>query len=329
LGSDSVKIAESSGGKKLEYISREPVNLPNEPPGSEKIMNRYREILKKISQKRKLSDKKIQFSIQDESIFVKYLELPKLSRNELKVALPIEVERFYPLSIDKITYSYSLVPVLSEDKFKIGVVISIIPKRLINEKLKLFSSITSQVLDKGSILSTFALAKTNVFSDYYEDDKLIVQIDVGHRFTTITLSQNNKIFHSRYIGSGGRDFTEAFRRSHQVSFEEAEQIKLEYDISTDKDDPFEASLRNWAREVKRTINYYRIKMTSRKLEMSKILLSGGGARMKGLLDYLEKFIGIPSFLDSLQIPGISKILEINDFSSDDLIFYKTAIGLTF
>lgn len=327
MGTDSIKVAESQGGKKIIYFSILPINLPEEPFDSDIRIKKKSDLLKQVYKERNLKEKNIFTSVEDESVMVKYLELPKLSREELEVALPIEIDRMFPFQKDEIIINKKMVDVLSGDKSKIAIVISAIPKSIVDDMRSLFSIQSSLSAEKISVPSTIALGKTNVYSEYHRGDQLVMLIDIGFRYTNVALCKDDAIYHSRYFSLGGKNFTESFITSKRVTFKEAEKIKFNYDIRLDRDIHFNASLDSWAKEIKRTLKFYKTRLTSSTLDISGILLSGGGARIKGLAEYISAQANIEVKYDQLKVPGLSRIQKDLNTDSDDMLLMKVAIGL--
>jgi len=326
MGTDSIKVAESQGGKKIIYYSILPINLPQETFNSEIRIKKKSDLLKKIYRERNLKEKDIYTSVEGESVMVKYLELPKLSKDELEVALPIEIDRMFPFQRDDIIINRKSVDVLSGDRSKMALVISAIPLSIVDDMRSLFSIQSSLSAEKISVPSTIALGRVNVYSQYHRGDQLVMLIDIGFRYTNVALCKDNEIYHSRYFALGGRDFTESFVTSKRVSFKEAEKIKLDYDIRLDKDTHFNATLDSWAKEIKRTQKFYETRLATKPLKLTGILLSGGGAKLKGLPEYLSAQTNIEAKHDELKIPGLSKVQKkVKDYEDTHLM--KVAIGL--
>ena len=159
MGTDSIKVAESQGGKKIIYYSILPINLPQETFNSEIRIKKKSDLLKKIYRERNLKEKDIYTSVEGESVMVKYLELPKLSKDELEVALPIEIDRMFPFQRDDIIINRKSVDVLSGDRSKMALVISAIPLSIVDDMRSLFSIQSSLSAEKISVPSTIALGR--------------------------------------------------------------------------------------------------------------------------------------------------------------------------
>ena len=90
----------------------------------------------------------------------------------------------------------------------------------------------------------------------------------------------------RDIPLGGNRYSEAAQREMGVSFEEAEQLK-----KSDRDDDhtlttvMESVNAEVASEIARTIDYF--KTTSSESEITRVLLCGGGAKVRGLAQQLR------------------------------------------
>ena len=326
MGHSAVKIAESNNGKKITFLACYPID--NGISHSENSRSdQVKQIFKEITKDRSFTDKRIFNSVQDESVMVKYMELPLLSKEEMKTALPIETERVIPFNLDEIIVNYKKVSVLSDDPGKMGITAAVIPKKLLDHRKDIFTVFSSNHVEKMTIPSTMAFEKINHYSAYFNKNHITVFIDIGAKFTNISLGRNNEIYHSRFFSHGVIDFNEAFMKSKRSDMEKADKIRRNYYIGKDRDIYFIASLEIWAKEVKRTLEYYRRRLTTVPLIIDKVLLSGGGSLMNGMKEYVEKISETETHLDKLEIPGIDAIRKKQNISPDELALFKVVLGL--
>jgi type IV pilus assembly protein PilM len=100
---------------------------------------------------------------------------------------------------------------------------------------------------------------------------------------------------ARDVVLGGRQLTEQIQNRFDISFEEAEAIKIGRTDPGDNREELEglfvSACSQWVTEVKRAIDFYYSNYPDDKL--SRIILSGGGAKIKGLAEFFTKEINIP------------------------------------
>jgi type IV pilus assembly protein PilM len=95
---------------------------------------------------------------------------------------------------------------------------------------------------------------------------------------------------ARDVVLGSRQLTEQIENLFGVSFAEAEGLKTGEIVSGDKQEELENLFANtctqWVTEVKRAIDFYYSNHPGQTI--SKIVLSGGGAKIQGLTDFFAK-----------------------------------------
>jgi type IV pilus assembly protein PilM len=124
-----------------------------------------------------------------------------------------------------------------------------------------------------------------VTSPATQDDTTIL-VNIGASVMNVNIVGGGVSLFTRDIPLGGNRYSEAVQREMGVSFEEAEQLK-----KSDQDDDhtlaavMESVNAEVASEIARTIDYF--KTTSSESEIARVLLFGGGAKVKGLAQQLR------------------------------------------
>jgi type IV pilus assembly protein PilM len=173
-------------------------------------------------------------------------------------------------------------------------------------------------------VETFAVEDSYTLSPNYEAGKeeVIALIDIGARITNMNILENGISVFNRDIMIGGNDFTEAIRKEMGLlDFSQAEEMKLTVGSLAVEDrfrsqraygdgerfmgvyyaiEPIATRLLD---ELDRSFAYYYTQLPSYKKSIDKVILSGGGAALKGLdiflkeglnmkLEYNDPFVGI-------------------------------------
>jgi type IV pilus assembly protein PilM len=129
-----------------------------------------------------------------------------------------------------------------------------------------------------------------------------VAVSIGHDRTTVAVSDGRLCEFTRVLDWGGARVTAAIQKALDVDAAEAERVKRSLDISaTPADEPAderttkaaEAARREvngLARELASSLHFYQDQVDS--LGFAEIVITGGGAHLKGLAEQLEELIGI-------------------------------------
>jgi len=166
------------------------------------------------------------------------------------------------------------------------------------------------------------VALSNIFYSFYKSNeekdknKAVAILDVGSSVSNLTIILNGTPRFTRDIFIGSNEFTKRISNALGVSMDEAEAIKknpkdkLEKVISS-----CELVIASIVQELKLSFDYF---VTEKNVETEKLLVTGGGAKLIGFTDVLEKSLGIDakqwSPVDYMQIGSDLSEKDINEIS---------------
>jgi type IV pilus assembly protein PilM len=120
-------------------------------------------------------------------------------------------------------------------------------------------------------------------------------VNVGAEELGINIIHNGASLFTRDSSYGGSQITKAIMSAFNVSFEEAEKMKLGgTKIDKEKEgleEIFMSVVSNWVQEIKRALDF--VASTYPNKTIDRILLSGGSSRIPGFQKYLELETDIP------------------------------------
>ena len=164
-----------------------------------------------------------------------------------------------------------------------------------------------------------------------------VVVSIGHDRSTLAISDGTVCDFMRVLDWGGEKLENAIARDLGLTGEEAAELKLRLDLSsddtdweTDEDDPrlhharsaVTHELQTLAREVIASLEFYQGEPGS--LAISEVLITGGTTRLPGLADELERLTRVPvRVADPLAAVQVTNGLA----ERDDLACLAVAIGL--
>jgi type IV pilus assembly protein PilM len=144
-----------------------------------------------------------------------------------------------------------------------------------------------------------AFAVANMFELNYEaTDSSIALVNVGSGNVNIHVLREGVSMFTRDIGMGGRQFTEEIQRTLNISYEDAELMKVgdpERDDRAVVPEEIEQVLssvgESLATEIQRSLDFYL--STAADGGLSRIYLSGGAARTPGLARAISRQTSLP------------------------------------
>ena len=131
-------------------------------------------------------------------------------------------------------------------------------------------------------------------------------VSIGHLQTDVAVGLENGLAFARSIAVGGKLFTEEVAKTFGLSPVQAEVRKHAGCGLRDTDACYEqlrAAADRWASQFNACMGVYRSQFQDRRLAIGKIVLSGGGAQLKGLREYLAQKLGLP-VITSAELPDI-------------------------
>ncbi len=232
--------------------------------------------------------------MQGARVFTRHLHLPRMSPQELSVAVPIEVENSLPFPLDDAMHGFVVGEALDRDPTRRGVTFVAAPRSTFSPLLNLLRELTG-VQNVTMEIPAFALARLTGVADGNADSQFTVLVDVGARFTHVGFAREGMVYQARDFEAGGEDFTRSLQVARGLTRDQAEQMKVEEPLL---DDPrrrswLEPSLTRWTREVQRSVEYFRYRLPVAPLRIDRLLLTGGGALLQGLGQHLSTALEVP------------------------------------
>ncbi|MDZ7640432.1 MAG: pilus assembly protein PilM [Desulfurivibrio sp.] len=123
-------------------------------------------------------------------------------------------------------------------------------------------------------------------------------VDIGASKMNINIVADGASALTQDVVLGGWHLTEQIQRALDLSFAEAEDIKLGRVAPADEEARQQVAAlvldtcRQWSAEIERALDKYR--GGNPEQEIGRVILSGGGARLAGLADFLERENGLPT-----------------------------------
>ena len=140
-----------------------------------------------------------------------------------------------------------------------------------------------------------------------------VLVNIGASIININVLRGGTTAFTRDITLGGNQYTEEIQKQLNVSYEEAEALKIGGDVVRDAQavvpEEVESIIRsvsdNVATEIQRSLDFFAA--TSTEDEISRIYLSGGSARVPGLTRIIQDKTGLP-----VELINAFRRVEVNE-----------------
>lgn len=268
------------------------VNLP-----PEKIV----EALKDLTREAGVTSKKAVVSLPLKSSFVTVINLPVIEGRDMSEMIGLEARRYIPVPLSEVETDWWVLPEA------LG-----IEKREMEEKPK-FAKVLLVAIHKDAIqkhrdivhragfeisaleLDVFSEARSSVSR---KSSSSIAILDFGASSVKVAIFNLGVLMSSHMINKGGQDLTLAISHSMGVDFSRAEEMKREIGLSNlpehrEIKNIIEPILLYIFSEIEKIIKAYQQK---HRQSVSRIVLAGGGALLKGLLEFAVKNLAVEASL---------------------------------
>jgi type IV pilus assembly protein PilM len=290
---------------------------------------------------KKVKTKYVVACLPEEKAFLQVIKMPIMSEEDLKSAIVFEAENYIPLPVSEVYLDCEVVPPVYNHLDHLDVLLAAIPKKTVDSYLR--------VLKKAGLkpiafeIESLAIARALIKDQTTTYPVLI--IDLGATRSSFIIFAGKSVRFTTSIPVSGIHFTELIAKNLKISFEKAEKLKIIHGLKEGmkiklgekttlektKGKIFEAlipALVDLVQQIKKYIDYYQAHAYLSGLppdgkRIHKLILSGGGANLKGLKEFLELELKIPVEVGN---PWIN-IGEVKNFPKEKSLSFTTAIGL--
>ncbi len=252
--------------------------------------------IKKLTAKTgKLDSRYVAVSLPEEKSFLRVLQMPRMSDQDLKKAVRYEAENYIPFSLDKVYLDSEAITCPKPTGEEVEVLITAMPKKIVDPYVKAVKAagLVPFALETESQAAARALTKDELTG------KPIFLIDFGATSTSFSVYYGDCLRFASFIPVSSEDFTLAVAAEIGKSREEAEALKKLHGLSGKGvtggriAEILGAKIDEMTNEIKKHIDYYIIHSKSGDLSdgekrADKLLLYGGGVELVGLTEALSE-----------------------------------------
>jgi len=308
IGSHAIKLVEIEDTKKGRILKNFGIiGLPQDAivEGAIKEMEIVSSAIKTLYKNMKIKNKSVVTSISGYSVIVKKISIQKRGEAELDASIQDEAEQYIPFDINDVNLDYEILTPPGEeeaekkgegdkgDKGLMDVMLVAAKKDIVEDYVSLLhlTGLSPAILDVDAfaLQNAFELSAENISGCY-------ALVNVGAEELGINAIKNGVSIFTRDSSYGGYQINEAIMSKFDVSYEEAEKIKLGGTKIDHKDkgaleEIFTSVISGWVNEIKRALDFLATTYPDESIE--KIVISGGSCRFPGFQKYLELETEIP------------------------------------
>jgi type IV pilus assembly protein PilM len=273
--------------------------------------------LKQLWQVQRFGADRVILGIANQQVLVRALTIPDLDREQRAKALPFQAREIVALPIDQVVLDFCQLGGPDPETNLVSGLLLATPRAPI---LSAVSAIERAGLKVARVdLSSFGLLRS------IADDEPAVEavVDIGAQLTTVMIHQRGVPRLVRTLARGGQQLTEQISDRMSINEQQAESAKRDVGLEGEHSEltrMLAEALRPLVAEIRTSAQYYRSSSTGEQL--TRMSLTGGGSRLRGIADLLEEHIGVPTrvvdptqHLENAQSPALSQSADHGDLSA--------------
>lgn len=256
------------------------------------------EAVKEAYKKSRIDSNRVNLSICGPNVIMRYIMLPLMNENDLHKSLEFELEKYIPYKKGEAVTDYHILTKLPSNKMLVLLVS--VERRVIEERVSLIQEAGLE----AQLINVDTLALIEAFKLFSPFRGAVAVLDIGYNLSKLVVLENNIPYFSRDIETGEYDIVQTIAEKMAIDFKRAKELAYNpAGQSAEIAQAVKLTLNSLTDEVFLSFEYCERNLDK---EVGQFYLSGGGSRIKALLDSLNKG---PKFKIELLNPTLG--LKIN------------------
>ena len=295
IGSSSVKAVELAGkpgALSLVNLGFEGLQPDTVVDGQIMELNDVSGVISGLFASHQFKTDRVAAGVSGSSVIVKNIIVPQMTREELEESIDWHAEEHIPFEISDVSLDYQVVGSGADSLH----VLMAACKRDFVANLKQAIQLAGK---QPAVIDVDAFALQNCYEVNYEpaDNLAVALLNVGASTMNINILRGVRSVFTRDVSVGGNQYTALLQKELGLTYEQAEQVKRGNAApggfeGVDIDGALETVSDMLALEISKTFDFYRATADDDG-SVQKILISGGGSKLKGLPEYLSNRFEIP------------------------------------
>jgi type IV pilus assembly protein PilM len=324
IGASSVKLVqlkEKRGGHQLLAFGTAP--LPPEAIVDGALMNSAAivQAIQEVFAQQRVKAKEVAIGVRGHSVIIKKISLPRMTQEELDESIQWEAEQYIPFDVKDVNIDTQILTPEGDAAGQMDVLLVAAKKDMIND----YTSVCAEAGLTATVVDVDAFAVQNAYEANYDPapEETVVIVNVGAAVSNLNVVSRGVTTFTRDITMGGNAFTEEIQKQLNISYDEAEALKVGGQGDSDAVVPQEVErviqgvAEQLGGEIQRSLDFYA--STAPDGKITRAILSGGTARIPALFKTLEGRAGVP-----VEILNPFKNIEIDNKKFDPAVLLAAA-----
>src|ERR671926_565978 len=296
IGSSSVKAVELQG--KMGALSLVNLGFQGLQPdtvvdGQIMELNDVSGVIAGLFASHQFETDRVAAGVSGSSVIVKNIIVPQMTREELEGSIDWHAEEHIPFEISDVSLDYQVVGSGADSLH----VLMAACKRDFVANLKQAIQLAGK---QPAVIDVDAFALQNCYEVNYQPaaNLVVALLNVGASTMNINILRGVRSVFTRDVSVGGNQYTSLLQKELGLTYEQAEQVKRGGEAPSNvQPEEIDAALESvsdmLALEISKTFDFYRATAEDGDGSVQKIMISGGGSKLRGLTEFLSNRFEMP------------------------------------
>ena len=255
------------------------------------------EAVRNLMRIEKIKAKEVATAVSGQSVIVKRIRVPQMTEQELNEAIQGEAEQHIPFEISDVNIDFQVLPAAREDDERTDNQMDVLLVAAKKAKIRDYTSLLTAAGLNPVVVDIDAFALENEYEvSTGQEDGVVALVDIGATTMNINVLKASSTLFQRDIAIGGNRYTAAIQKELQVSYDQAEALKMGVGLTDNHSQEEVLAVmagvsEEIAEEIQRSFEFFRT--TAADEVIDKMVISGGCAKIKGLDRFLSNRLGLP------------------------------------
>ena len=295
IGSNSIKAVELQRNRGEVMVSRIGVeHLASDIVVDSMIVDSgsVASAISKIFAEKAFKGKQVATSVSGHSVIVKKISMQTMEEPELGEAVRNEAAQYIPFDMNDVNVDYQ---VLSDNLG--GPTIDVLLVAVKKDKVLNYTNALQLSGRQPAIVDIDAFALQNCYEYNYEPapNSTVALLNIGASVMNINIVRGSMPLFTRDVSVGGNQYTDSLQKELDLSFEDAEALKLGRKVGTVSEEAKLPILHQVTEiivlEIQKTFDFFRATASGEHIE--RIYVAGGSTQVPGLVEALRQELSIP------------------------------------
>lgn len=296
IGSSSVKAVELQNRRgTVELVSLGYENLPSDTIVDGQIMelNNVSNVVSSIFREHQIKTDRVVAGVSGHSVIIKNIVVPQMTEEELEESIDWHAEEHIPFDIADVSLDYQITGRTHD-------ALQVLMAACKRDKIANVKQAIQLAGKQPAIIDVDAFALQNCYEVNYQPapGQVVALLNIGAATMNINILNGTKSVFTRDVSVGGNQYTGLLQKELGLPFDQAEAVKRGMPIPEGTEEreiqPILETVSDiLALEISKTMDFHRATAEEGEAAVQMILVSGGGSKLPGLIEYLSQRFEIP------------------------------------